>query len=519
VGRSPLVIVGSVALGVAIFVAALANSMTKPVGRDEQMYCTAGVLMSQGKLVYRDFSYPAQLPYHPLLYAWLFRVSGTKHYLLAGRVVSAVCDTCVGMLIFWMFVRAFGRDVAAGGMFGLGGVLLYLFNPLVDYANGYAWNHDVVNLCVMAAYTLFAGLCGKGKGAYLRAGAVGAILAFAACMRITTVLVEAVFFGFLVFQQDKSRSWRAKAAASFLCGSAAVVLWPAWVIASAPQAFALNLMKIPRLYGRWLAELGMVHNKLALTVGSVVQPGYLCLIVLMAYLGIVFLRRGGRADEQERRMFWLAVSISAAFFVIAYIPPTMWRQYLGVPVAFGVVSLAHPLAALWRSRAARDGNRRFKAAAGIVVCSAVVAVVFYPVVLLRMGSVLSPEQWVPLQLHRVAKQIGERVQGAGRVLTLWPVLALEGGCEIYPELSAGAIVYRVGDLLTEAERRVTHTVGPESLKELLEKEPPCAVVVGAEARYFAFLEEPLVAAAGPEWVQQSFAMGLKGYFRPAEEGR
>ena len=74
----------------ALSLVILGNSMTKPVGRDEHMYCTAGVLMAQGRAIYRDFSYPTQLPYHPLLYAVVFKGLDTTHYLLVGRLVSAV---------------------------------------------------------------------------------------------------------------------------------------------------------------------------------------------------------------------------------------------------------------------------------------------------------------------------------------------------------------------------------------------------------------------------------------------
>ncbi len=64
----------------------LSNSMIKEVGRDEQMYCTAGVLLAKGQMIYGDFSYPSQLPYHPLLLSILYRFLGTTHYLLVGRL-------------------------------------------------------------------------------------------------------------------------------------------------------------------------------------------------------------------------------------------------------------------------------------------------------------------------------------------------------------------------------------------------------------------------------------------------
>ena len=126
-------------VGVAIIVfcaVILSNSMTKSVARDEQMYCTAGVLLARGQMIYRDFSYPSQLPYHPLLYAVVFRVTGTTRYLLAGRLVSAVCDLLVLLLIVAIYRQAVGAGHCGTGL-GLAGAVLYVFNPLVDYAQGY----------------------------------------------------------------------------------------------------------------------------------------------------------------------------------------------------------------------------------------------------------------------------------------------------------------------------------------------------------------------------------------------
>ncbi|MHC4568965.1 MAG: hypothetical protein ACYTE3_24780, partial [Planctomycetota bacterium] len=141
-----LVVLALMVLSLAI----IGNSMTKPVGRDEHMYCTAAVLMAQGKMIYRDFSYAAQMPYHPLLCAMLFRLFGTTHYLLTVRLLSCVCDILVVLCIIGIYRHVFKPSSTAGTLLGLGAVVLYVFNPLVDYANGYAWNHDVVILCVVA---------------------------------------------------------------------------------------------------------------------------------------------------------------------------------------------------------------------------------------------------------------------------------------------------------------------------------------------------------------------------------
>ena len=189
-----LVVLILIALSLAIF----ANSMTKPLGRDEQMYCTAGSLLAHGKMIYRDFSYPAQMPYHPLLYAALFKMLNTTHYLLAGRILSVVCDILIVVCIVGIYRHIFKSFAVSGMLLGLAAAVLYVFNPLVDYANGYAWNHDVVVLFVVLSFWLFVSTDFKRKSKYWRIAAIGALLTLATCMRITTAIVQLLFFVMLL---------------------------------------------------------------------------------------------------------------------------------------------------------------------------------------------------------------------------------------------------------------------------------------------------------------------------------
>ncbi len=58
----PKIVSVAVFLVLAVYsLAIVANSMTKPLEHDEQMYCTGAVLLAQGIMIYRDFSYIAQV--------------------------------------------------------------------------------------------------------------------------------------------------------------------------------------------------------------------------------------------------------------------------------------------------------------------------------------------------------------------------------------------------------------------------------------------------------------------------
>jgi len=515
-----LVVLILIVLSLAVF----GNSMTKPLGRDEQMYCTAGALLAQGRMIYRDFSYAAQLPYHPLLCAALSKMFNTTHYLLVGRILSSFCDIFVLVCIVGIYRYIFKSFAITGMLLGLAAAVLYIFNPLVDYANGYAWNHDAVILCVVLSFWLFISTDFKQKSKYWRIAAIGALLTFASCMRITTALVELLFFVIIISQPAESIKQRFRTALPFLAAAAFVAIWPVWVIAQAPRAFFLNLVKIPMLYGQWLHEIGMVYNKFDLTLICLRQPGYFVLMLLAIYLCLMIVCLRRRLKIPDARALLLAALLPLTFFIIALIPPTMWRQYLAMPVPFLIISFALPLLYLRKLTDKTSISKHFKIAATLMTVCVLVAVIYYPVVLYRTSIVLVPERWVPIEIHKISEDIAEKLktqnhvlsaaEGSKLILTLAPLLALEGRSDIYTELSCGAIIYRIADSMLLSERSITHTTGPKTLGELLKKSPPSAVILGAERGRLAFLEAPLQAAVKADWERKVYENGIVVYFRP-----
>lgn len=485
--------------------AIVANSMTKPVGRDEQMYCTGGVLLAQGKLIYRDFSYPAQLPYHPLLCAALYRILSTGHYLLVGRIISILCDIGLLVCIVGIYRHIFGSFRLSGMLLGLVGAVLHVFNPLVDYASGFAWNHDAVILCVAASLWLFVSTDFERQSRYWRIAAIGALLTLATCMRITSALVELLFFVMLLVQPAGSTKDRLKTILPFLISTAIVMSWPVWVIAEAPRAFYLNLFWIPTLYGEWLHKIGMVHNKLGLTLSSITTPGYFVLIVIAMYLCVTIACLRSRPKIPNVRNLLLTALLPLAFFAIALVPPTMWRQYLAVPVPFLIISFAYPLRNL-RERANKDNpSKHFIVASALVGVCAVVAISSCPFVLYRITMLGDPESWVPIRLHNISDEIAQEIPEPGPVLTLAPLFALEGGCDIYTELSAGPIVYRIADSMSPSDRLITHTIGPRMLPQLLEKARPSAVILGVEPSYEGPVKQA-VQSDSKDWDRQVYSV-------------
>jgi hypothetical protein len=191
----------------------------------------------------------------------------------------------------------------------------------------------------------------------------------------------------------------------------------------------------------------------------------------------------------------------------------MWKQSLAMPIPFVVISFAFPLLYLRKLNPDIGSNKHFKFARALVVACAVAAAASYPLVLLRVPKLLDPQSWTPVQLHRISQDIAEKTKSPKLILTLAPLYALEGGCDIYAEFSSGSFVYRIADFLQPSDRLLTHTVGPENLKELIDESPPSAVILGVD---FRFLEIPLFKTVEPNsenWEAKVYENGPVVYFR------
>ena len=149
----------------------------------------------------------------------------------------------------------------------------------------------------------------------------------------------------------------------------------------------------------------------------------------------------------------------------------------------------------------------------MIFCS-LAALFSNPLVLYRTPVALVPEQWVPIEIHKISEDIAGKLntQNSKLILTLAPLLALEGDCDIYTELSAGAIIYRIADSMPAEDRRLTHTAGVQTLAKTLEKNPPSAVILGVE---MGRLEEPIYkSVVTPDWIIKDYENGPIVYFRP-----
>jgi len=467
--------------------AIFANSMTKPLSRDENMYCTAAALMSQGKTIYKDFAYPSQLPYHPLICSAFYKILNTTNYLLVARLFSSVCDILIIICIFNIYRQLLDDYKITSAISAASAVVLYTFNPMVDYAAGYAWNHDLVILCIVLSFWLFISIDFRSVSGYISIFFIAALLTIATLSRITTAIILLIFFLFILFAPADSLKQRLKTICPFIISMLLFSIWPIYIISKAPQAFALNLFKIPALYAHWLAEQSLIFKKTALTLFCFTMPGYLVLLISASLLFFAMLKLRKHLTKEDKRNFALISSITAALVIIIYIPPTIWRQYFAPPVAFIIIASAYPLLYL---RKHLTDTKYSKIAVTIFTASAAIAIITNSFALQKILILSDYNLWTPIKVNRISKKIADVTPSPKTALTLAPLYAIQGRCLIYPELAAGSITYRIADKLSAEQRKLTTTAGPAQMDLLTKLAPPSVVILNVEP--LAALEKTLL---------------------------
>ena len=88
---------------------------------DEGFYLYAAKLVSERKIVYKDFFYP-QAPLLPYIYKWWFYITGISWF--NARLLQAIVTALIGLILFKNLLRI-NKKVAKFGLF------LFLFSGYI----------------------------------------------------------------------------------------------------------------------------------------------------------------------------------------------------------------------------------------------------------------------------------------------------------------------------------------------------------------------------------------------------
>jgi hypothetical protein len=422
--------------------------------------------------------------------AGLYRM-GAEHLLLTARIMTGTFGLLTLSLVTGLIVAA-GRRSFAAWMLGLVAAVVLLFNPLFAYTSGLAWNHDqsvFVLLCSVAA--LWRGFVTRKA---LMIGAAGLFLGLAVGVRATIVPIALPMTAALLWQIYMKKTLTTRSLVAFVVAGI-LTQTPTLILAiQAPERFWWgNLgyaMLNTRLREDTAFERAMSMPDKLTYLRDVVFPwndhrrGNLLLLVWALVGGIagVFALRSGPSldahdpassatEDRMRAPVWMLLALAPFALAGSLLPTPSWVQYYYVCVPLLIVASGCAIASAMSVKRA-----------SCLVCALIVASLAIAAV--ESARKLTPDErglrWpsavVPIEVHKQGQQLAKLTKG--RVLTIDPIYALEGGRSIFSELTSGAYAYRVARFMPADDRKRLLIVGPEEIGTRLasERNPPALFI-------------------------------------------
>ena len=503
--------------------------MAKPDVDIEHVTCAAGVLLTKGKMIYRDFACVSQMPYHPLLYAAVFKVLNTSHYLLVGRILTVVCDVLVVITVIGIFRSVFALYPITGWLLGMAMAVVCVFNCHFDETNGFALGYDFAILCILVSFWLLVSTDLQQRSRYLRIGAISALLTLATCLHFILVFVPVLFLIMLLIQGGESGKHRLKTALVFLIAPIIILLLPIWTMVQAPRAFFLNIFEMPILKMYLIRKtqlmMGMTFaDKLVQIFSYLTDPAGIYPFLIVACLTVLIILGRRKLEPSKLKNTVLAVLVPVTLFIIALCSPQLMYENFAILVPFVIISFAYPL--LYLRRLGEKGSQRlFNIALVLVIACGFSQVATQAFLLFRIPLIFRPQTWIPMRIHQIAEEVAQKTKEPKLIVTFAPLFALESGCEIYPELSSGWDGCKIASAISTSKREITNTLDPKAFKEMLAERPPSGIVIdilpgkeevpsiGMVLLRIAKTRWPRQEYDKSVWKRKEYSPGLVAYFR------
>jgi hypothetical protein len=481
------------------------HAMLKGYFRDENQFVASGKLLKdEGLLPYRDYPY-FHMPNLAFIYALIYQV--TDFTLLGARSFSVLCAWGAMAALLYAADRFFQHHSRWLRLaVGAGGVLLILPNPLFRFTVGLAWNHDFPVLLTLVAALVLLRFIQSRDLRWL--GLSGFLLGTAVGTRLTFLTAVAPFLGTLALFPDIRSSRNGFRGWLFFGAGFLIAMLPSIILfLSAPREFIFGnvqyawLNTLYRQASEFDGPMTFTGKLVFLSERVLDQPGTITLLAMVTLFAIfgaaIYLRRpenvklsvtsllnsSDTESPYEGAFYAFLFSLPVFLLVGSFLPTPSWYQYFYAPLPFIVLGILYGLSQLDRfSTPAKY--------AGLVLFFLSVLLVNYfhfdkyP----HLRSLARPGAWYPIQTHIFGYKI-KTIVGEGRVLTLSPLFPLDGGASIFPQYATGPFAWRVGDLLTEAQRETYKMMSKDELVVALEENPPGGILVGPTKDAEVFLLE------------------------------
>jgi hypothetical protein len=473
----------------------LSLAMTKRLDHDEHQFIASSALLARrGLLPYRDYPY-FHTPYLVWIDAAVFRFS--DHLLLSARLISALCGWCTAAIIYFATLHLFKHE-SRGERFAIAcaALTLLLANPVFAFTTGRAWNHDLPTMLTLLAF--FAAIRGARDARAAWPFLAGMLMGISIGTRLTFAPPAIILIAPFFLAPNLSRRQRAVMALSYIAGLALALL-PLLAIASlAPRQFIFGNFIYPTLNTAMRSAKGYAKSmgpagKISFVLSDVlIQPVNLFALAFLAILIILAARRTRRHCVHQLEIQTLVV-LNLSMLVAAMAPTPLFLPYFFTPAVFLILLGVYLLAEIWRDRTIRPkvGNALV---AAVILCGG-----FGIAPHLDRGRAWKLNEWTPMNVHEQGLILAQHLPRKSRVLTVTPIIPLEGRADIFAPMATGAFALRIAPTLETSEARSLRVLSAQDAAKLFWQTPGAAILTGSDPT----ADKQLLSAIGEDrlWAQ------------------
>lgn len=478
-----------------VFAGLCGRILAYPLNRDENLFITVSSLVGSGDL-YTDLGYN-HLPYLPWLLGGLYAVSGTGHYLLAGRLL---------LIAFWIAALAglwlIARQLRLGFWPFFAAALLLMGNVLLLGTPGMVVTNNFAPLpAAFFAFLFLLRALGAAEPSSSPSPAhavfAGIFVSLAIGLKANYIFLAPFFVLATVLAPtlrspgERLRLQALPLAVGGLLGGLPVLA----AMAREPDAFFAHTVRyftqMQDAFWSRSTEPVVATLPQKVLLAEAIWTANSTMLAMAAILALPALAvassgwRGGLSTTLPWPALTLAC-LAACGFLVAFVPSPSFPQYFVPPVPFLILMVLALRARIAGEDAVRADAVLVAFAGLAVLCSA-------SRIAPGLLDLLRPQRAATVAIHRDMQALAREAgfTGGERVATLSPVLALEAGLAVPHEFAAGQFVYRVADFVPPEDRRWYTSTSPGRLGSFLAANPPAAILVSGEEP----IEAPFAAFA------------------------
>ena len=328
----------------------------------------------------------------------------------------------------------------------------------------------------------------------------------------------------LLIRRAESGRQMCKTALPFLISPVIILILPIWTMTQAPRAFFINVFEMPLLKIQMIRKMqsitgGVLYGKCVRILDCFTEPrGFFAFLIAFCIVLLIIVGRH-KLEISNLKNTLLAILVPVILLTTTLCVPEFLYENFAMLIPFIIISFAYPLLYL-RNLGTKSPYRLFRTVSIVLIACTFSAVASNQFLLLRLTRISRPRSWIPMKVHQISEEVAQKSKEPKLVVTLAPLYALESGCDIYPELSAGWDGCAIASTMSASKRKITNTLDAEAFKEMLKETPPSAILidristssVGLVVLRIAKTEWPEQDYDESIWEQKEYPFDIVAYF-------